>query len=91
MLPSAMSPVVTMVTMFLLLLSFSPCRVQLCHSMDSSTPVLHHLLELAPTHVHGVDDAIHPSRPLLPPSPPDFHLSQHQGVGGGGGDLLNHI
>ena len=35
--------------------------------MDCSTPgfpVLHHLPELAQTHVHGVDDAIQPSLPL---------------------------
>ena len=32
-------------------------------------PVLHHLLELAQTHVHRVGDAIQPSHPLLSPSP----------------------
>ena len=39
----------------------------LCNSMDCSTPglpVLHHLLELAQTHVHWVRDAIQPSHPL---------------------------
>ena len=41
-------------------------------------PVLHHLLELAQTHVHWVSDAIQLSRPLLSPSPPAFNLSQHQ-------------
>ena len=48
-------------------------RVQLCNSMDFSTPgfpVHHLLLELAQTHVHRVGDAIQPSHPLLPPSPP---------------------
>ena len=38
--------------------------------MDCSTPgffVLHHLLELAQTHVHWVGDAIQPSHPLLTP------------------------
>ena len=44
-------------------------------------PVLHHLLELAQTHVHWVGDAIQPSYPLLPPSPPASCLSQHQLVG----------
>ena len=37
--------------------------------MDCSTPgspVLHHLPELALTHVHGVGDAIQPSHPLVP-------------------------
>ena len=55
--------------------------VTLCHPMDCSTPgfpVLHHLPELAQTHVHRVGDAIQPSHPLLSPSPPAFNLSQHQ-------------
>ena len=30
------------------------------------------------THAHWVDDAIKPSFPLLPPSPPAFNLSQNQ-------------
>ena len=45
--------------------------------MDCSTPgfpVLHHLLELAQTHVHWVSDVIQPS-PLLSPSPSAFNLS----------------
>ena len=49
--------------------------------MDCSTPglpVLHQLPELAQTHVHPVGDAIQPSHPLSPPSPPSFSLSQHQ-------------
>ena len=37
--------------------------------------VLHYLLELAQTHVHGVGDAIQPSHPLSSPSPPAFNLS----------------
>ena len=51
----------------------------LCDPMDSSTPgfpVLHHLPELAQTHVHWVSDAIQPSCPLSSPSPA-FNLSQH--------------
>ena len=32
----------------------------------TGSPVLHHLLELAQTHVHWVGDAIQPSHPLLP-------------------------
>ena len=50
--------------------------------MDCSTPgfpVLHCLPEFAQTHVHWVSDAIQPSHPLLPPSPPVLNLSQHQG------------
>ena len=52
----------------------------LCDPMDCSTPrfsALHHLLELAQTHVHWVSDAIQPSHPLSSPSPPTFNLSQH--------------
>ena len=42
-------------------------RVRLCNPMDHSTPGLpvhHQLLEFTQTHVHRVDDAIQPSRPL---------------------------
>ena len=46
-------------------------------SMPSS-PVLHHLQELAQTHVQWVNDAIHPPHPLLPASSPAFYLSHHQ-------------
>ena len=42
-------------------------------------PVLH-LPELAPTHVHWVNDAIQTSGSLLPSSPPAVSLSQHQGL-----------
>ena len=55
----------------------------LCNPMDCSTPGLpvhHQLLELTQTHVHRVSDAIQPSHPLSPPSPPALHLSQHQGL-----------
>ena len=53
----------------------------LCNPMDCSTsdfPVLHYLPEFAQSHDHWVSDAIEPSHPLLPPSPPAFNLSQHQ-------------
>ena len=56
-------------------------RVWLCDPMDCSTldfPVHHQLPELAQTHVHPVGDAIQPSHPLSSPSPPAFHLYQHQ-------------
>ena len=46
----------------------------------SGFPVLHHLLEFAPTHVLWVSDAIQPSHPLSPPSPLALNLSQHQGL-----------
>ena len=55
----------------------------LCDPMDCSMPgfpVHHQLLELTQTHVHRIGDAIQPSHPLLPPSPPAFNLSQHQGL-----------
>ena len=55
----------------------------LCDPMDCSMPgfpVLHSLLELAQTRVHWIDDAIQPSHPLSPASPPAFSLSQHPGL-----------
>ena len=56
--------------------------LNLCNPMDCSTtgfPVHHQLLELAPTHVHQVSDAIQPSHPLSSTSPA-LNLSQHQGL-----------
>ena len=58
-------------------------HVQICDTMDCSMQsflVLHHLPELAQTHVHWVSDAIQPSCPLLSPYPPAFNLPQHQGL-----------
>ena len=55
----------------------------LCDPMDYSTPgfpVHQQLLELVPTHVHWVGDAIQLSHPLSAPSSPTFNLSQHQSV-----------
>ena len=55
----------------------------LCDPMNCSTPgfpVLHHLLELAQTHVHWVSDALQPSHPLSSPFPPALNLSQHRAV-----------
>ena len=52
-------------------------------AVDCSTPglpVLHHLPELAQTHVHWVGDAIQPFHPQSSPSPPAFNLSQYQGL-----------
>ena len=51
--------------------------------MNRSTPGLpvhHQLPESTQTHVHWVYDAIQPSHPLSPPSPPALNLSQHQGL-----------
>ena len=49
--------------------SVAQSYLTLCSPMDCNTsgfPVLHHLRELAQTHVHWVGDAIQPSCPLLP-------------------------
>ena len=49
-----------------------------CDPMDCSTPgvlVLHHLPQLAQTHVHRISDAIQSFHPLSSPSPPAFNLS----------------
>ena len=51
--------------------------------MDCNMPgflVLHHLPELAQTHIHRVGDAIQPSHPLLSLSSPAFNLFQSQGL-----------
>ena len=55
----------------------------LCDYMDCSMPgfpVLHYLPEFVEIHVHWVSDAIQPSHPLFPHSPPALNLSQHQGL-----------
>ena len=57
--------------------SVAPSCLALCDPMDCSMPrfpVLHHLLDLAQTHVHCVGDAIPPSHPLLSPYPPAFYF-----------------
>ena len=51
--------------------------------MNRSTPGLpvhHQLPEFTQTQVHQVGDAIQPSHPLSPLSPPALNLSQHQGL-----------
>ena len=55
----------------------------LCDPMNHSTPGLpvhHQLPEFTQTHIHRVSDAIQPSHPLSPPSPPALNPSQHQGL-----------
>jgi len=50
----------------------------LSNPMDCSTsdfPLEHQPLEVTQTHVHSVSDTIHPSHPLLFPSPPSFPAS----------------
>ena len=54
--------------------------LQRCGPQHARLPAFHHLPELAQTHVHWVSDAIKPSYPLSPPSPPALNLSQHQGL-----------
>ena len=63
--------------------SVAKLRLTHCDPMECSAPgfpVLHYLLEFAPNHVNWVGDAIQPSHPLSPPSPPALSLSQHQGL-----------
>ena len=57
--------------------------LSLCNPMDCSMPgfpVYHQLPKLAQTYVDWVSNATQPSHPLLPPSPPAFNRSQHQGI-----------
>ena len=63
--------------------SVTKSYLTLCDPMGFSKPgfpVLHHLPELAQTHVHWVGDTIQPPHPLSPTSSPAFNLSQHQGL-----------
>ena len=55
----------------------------LCYPVDGNAPgfpVFYHRPEYTQTHVCLIGDAILPSHPLLPPSPPAFNPSQHQGL-----------
>ena len=64
-------------------ISVAESCLTLCDPMDCSTlsfPVHHQLPEFAQTHVHQVTDAIQPSHPLSPPSPPAFNPSQQLGL-----------
>ena len=50
-------------------------HVQLCNPMDCSTPgfpLFHYVSAFEQTHVHWVSDAIQPSHPLTPTSPPNY-------------------
>ena len=70
----------------LLIIQFSSVTqscLTLCDPMNRSMPGLpvhHQHPEFTQTHVHWVSDAMHPSHPLLSPSPPALNLSQHQGL-----------
>ena len=53
----------------------------LCNPMDCSMPgfpVPSCLPEFSQTHIHWLNDAIQPSHPLLPHSPPALNPSQHR-------------
>ena len=55
----------------------------LCGPMNRGMPglpVRYKVLEFTQIHVHRVGDAIQPSYPLSPPSPPAPNPSQHQGL-----------
>ena len=55
----------------------------LCDPMNCGTPGLpvhHQLPEFTQTHIHRVSDAIQPSHPRSPPSPPALNPSQHQSL-----------
>ena len=70
------------------------CVLTLCNLMDCSTPVfpvLHHYPEFVQIHVHWIDDAIQPSYPLSPPSPPAFNLSQHESALCSGGQSIRAL
>ena len=66
--------------------SFAKLCPTLCNPVDCTMPgfpVLHHLLEFAQTHVCWVGEAIQPSHPLSPASPPgSFAVSQRFASGG---------
>ena len=64
-----------------LLLLFSHCYIWLFATQElycSRPPCLFLSPGVCPVHVHWVSDAIQPSHPLLPSSPPALNLSQHQ-------------
>ena len=62
---------------------FSCSVVSDCNPMNRSMPGLpvhNQLPEFTQTCIHWVSDAIQPSHPLLPPSPPALNPSQHQSL-----------
>ena len=72
-----------MLISFVVLCSVTKLCPILCNLTDCSTPgfpVPHYYQEFAHTHDHWVSDAIQPSHPLSPPSPPAIDLSQYQGI-----------
>ena len=57
-----------------------PCPLSVTPWTAARQASLYQLPELAQTQIHQVSDTIQPSHPLSSPSPPDFNLSQHQGL-----------
>ena len=80
----AESTTVSLTILLPVLLLFSHKVVADClwpHGLQHTRlPGLHDLPEFAQTHVHWVGDAIQPSHPLSPTSPPALNLSQGQGL-----------
>ena len=79
---SLLSYLILSLTIFFSCCSVTKLCLTLWDPMDCSMPgfpVLHYFPEFAQIHVHWVDDAVQPSYPLLPPSPPALNLSQNQG------------
>ena len=69
--------------MLLLLLLICQVVSDCLQPMNCSIPaflVLHYLLKFDQSHLHWVSDAIQPSHPLLPISPPALYLPQIQGL-----------
>ena len=63
--------------------SFTKLCPTFCYPKDCSMPCfpdLYYLPEFPKSLVHWVGDVIQPSHPLLPPAPPAFNISQHQGL-----------
>ena len=58
------------------------------HGLQHSRLLCPSLPELAQTHVHGVDDAIQPSCPLLTPSPPSIRVFSDESACPSGGQSV---
>ena len=79
----AFGKIMYVVTFALLWLFSTKLYLTLCNPKNCSTPgfpVHHYLPEFAQTHVHWVGNAIQPSHPLSPHSPPALNLSHHLGL-----------
>ena len=59
--------------------SVTKLRPTPCYSTSGSS-VLHYFPDFAQTNIHWASDAIQPSQPLLPPTPPALNLSHHQSL-----------